>query len=246
MSTITSLFTAPEDILAAQEQQNLLRDAAINQQGAGFGVFQPLYQAGLRGINTASQALFPTQDPRLQRATMIQGVLSKYQNQDMTDPTVMNQMSRDFAGMGLVRESLALAKDARDAKREQQRLDIETEKLQISRDELLARKEASSKFDALGMLTEDKRPVTMNKSTGQFETIDAKTGQVRPFDPTKDKLEYKPSAEDPLKTVLAALFAGYGRGQGEGTGKGGGAKNEAPAKKKPAGPLNPADYMTGP
>lgn len=118
MATIASLFTAPEDILAAQEQQNLLRDAAINQQGAGFGVFQPLYQAGVRGINTASQALFPTQDPRLQRATMIQGVLTKYQDQDMTDPDVLNKMSREFAAMGATKEAFSLAQEARAARKE--------------------------------------------------------------------------------------------------------------------------------
>lgn len=117
-TNITSLFTAPEDILAAQQQQNLLRQAAISQQGSQFGVFAPLYQAGLRNIDTASQALFPTQDPRLQRATMIQGVLSKYQDQDMTDPDVLGQMSSEFAGMGLSREAMTLAQDARTARKE--------------------------------------------------------------------------------------------------------------------------------
>lgn len=117
-TNITSLFTAPEDILAAQQQQNLLRQAAISQQGSQFGVFAPLYQAGLRNIDTASQALFPTQDPRLQRATMIQGVLSKYQDQDMTDPDVLGQMSSEFAGMGLTREAMTLAQDARAARKE--------------------------------------------------------------------------------------------------------------------------------
>lgn len=117
-TSIASLFTPPEDILAAQQQQNQARQAAISQQGSQFGIFAPLYQAGLRNIDAATQALFPTQDPRLQRATMIQGVLSKYQDQDMTDPTVLGNMSRDFASMGFSREAMTLAEDARVAKRQ--------------------------------------------------------------------------------------------------------------------------------
>ena len=135
-TNIASLFTAPEDILAAQQQQNLQRQAAISQQGQGFGVFAPLYQAGLRNIDTAAQALFPTQDPRLQRATMIQGVLSKYQGQDMTDPDVLNSMSSEFAGMGLAREAMTLAQDARAAKREAEKMGLERDRLAVAQGQL--------------------------------------------------------------------------------------------------------------
>jgi len=117
-TNIASLFTAPEDILAAQQVADQQRRAALAQQGGQFGVFAPLYQAGLQLGDTAAQALFPTQDPRLQRATMIQGVLSKYQDQDMTDPDVLSKMSREFAGMGATREAMALAQDARAARKE--------------------------------------------------------------------------------------------------------------------------------
>jgi len=122
---IASLFTPVEDILAAQQQQNLLRRQAISQQGQQFGVFAPLYQAGLQGIENAAQALFPTEDPRLRRATMIQGVLAKYGDMDMTDPTVLASMSKDFAAMGAGREAMMLAQDARTAMREQERLGLE-------------------------------------------------------------------------------------------------------------------------
>jgi hypothetical protein len=126
---IASLFTPVEDILAAQQQQNLLRRQAIAQQGQQFGVFAPLYQAGLQGIENAAQALFPTEDPRLRRATMIQGVLAKYGDMDMTDPTVLSSMSKDFAAMGAGREAMMLAQDARKAMREQEQLGLERQRV---------------------------------------------------------------------------------------------------------------------
>jgi hypothetical protein len=126
---IASLFTPVEDILAAQQQQNLLRRQAIAQQGQQFGVFAPLYQAGLQGIENAAQALFPTEDPRLRRATMIQGVLAKYGDMDMTDPTVLASMSKDFAAMGAGREAMMLAQDARKAMREQEQLGLERQRV---------------------------------------------------------------------------------------------------------------------
>lgn len=126
---IASLFTPVEDILAAQQQQNLLRRQAIAQQGQQFGVFAPLYQAGLQGIENAAQALFPTEDPRLRRASMIQGVLAKYGDMDMTDPTVLASMSKDFAAMGAGREAMMLAQDARTAMREQEQLGLERQRV---------------------------------------------------------------------------------------------------------------------
>ena len=117
-TNFTSLFTPPEDILAAQQQQNLARQAAISQQGSQFGVFAPLYQAGLRNIDTAAQALMPTQDPRLQRASMIQSVISNYADKDTTDPDVLANMSRDFASIGATREAMMLAQDARAARKD--------------------------------------------------------------------------------------------------------------------------------
>ena len=123
-TSILSLFTPPEDILAAQQQKDQARQAAISQQGSQFGVFAPLYQAGLRNIDTASQALFPTQDPRLQRATMIQGIISNYADKDTTDPAVLAQMSKDFAAIGATREAFALSQDANKLRLQQEELGI--------------------------------------------------------------------------------------------------------------------------
>jgi hypothetical protein len=190
-----------------------------------------------------TQALFPNQrDPMLERATRIQDVISRYSDQDTTDPAVLTKMSQDFAGQGLTREAFTIAQDARAAKREQQKLDIEAEKLNISREELATRKAAISAFDALSLLTSDGRPVTMNKSTGAFETIDQESKQRRAFDPTKDKLEYKPTAEDPLKAVVAALIGG-GLSQG-GTAPKGKAAEPKKETKKPDNPTyNPNEFL---
>lgn len=123
-TSILSLFTPPEDILVSQQQQNQARQAAIAQQGSQFGVFAPLYQAGLRNIDTAAQALFPTQDPRLQRATMIQGIISNYADKDTTDPAVLAQMSKDFAAIGATREAFVLSQDASKLRLQQEELGI--------------------------------------------------------------------------------------------------------------------------
>ena len=140
---IQSLFgPSPEEVLFARQQQmrqqQVARDQLIAQQGQQFGVFAPLYQAGLKfgdvGAQAMTQALFPNQrDPMLERATRIQDVISRYSDQDTTDPAVLTKMSQDFAGQGLTREAFTIAQDARAAKREQQKLDIEAEKLNISR-----------------------------------------------------------------------------------------------------------------
>lgn len=136
---IQSLFgPSPEEILLARQQQAQQQLAARNQmiaqQGREFGVFAPLYQAGLRFGDVASQAanqyMFPNQrDPMLERATRIQDVISKYSDQDTTDPSVLKKMSGDFAAMGLTREALTLAQDAKKAETEAKRLGFEEKRV---------------------------------------------------------------------------------------------------------------------
>jgi len=103
---IQSLFgPSPAEIIMAQQkeaqQQNMLRNQQIAQQGREFGVFAPLYQAGLRFGDVASQAavqgLFPQQvDPRLQEATAVQSVLSKYADQDQSNPLTLEKIGKDL------------------------------------------------------------------------------------------------------------------------------------------------------
>ena len=86
-----------------QELRRLQAEKEIAGAGKEFGVFAPLYQAGLRfggqavqGINT----LLGAQDPMLKKATDIQGILTQYQDQDLTDATVLKKISKDLAGKG--------------------------------------------------------------------------------------------------------------------------------------------------
>lgn len=105
-------------IADVQELRRLQAEKEITGAGTEFGVFAPLYQAGLRfggqavqGVNT----LLGAQDPMLKKATDIQGILTQYQDQDLTDPVVLKKISSDLAGKGYAAESLNLAKEAQQA-----------------------------------------------------------------------------------------------------------------------------------
>lgn len=120
---IASLFgTSPEEIILARQKelrdQQLLRNQQISQQGSQFGLFAPLYQAGLRFGDIASQSimqgLFPrAQDPMLQRATTTQSIIQKYQGQDFNDPAVLNKMAQEFSASGQPEIAMQLGDRAR-------------------------------------------------------------------------------------------------------------------------------------
>jgi hypothetical protein len=103
---MASLFgPSPQEIMFARQQQmqeqQMMRQQQIAQQGQQFGIFAPLYQAGLQlgdlGTQAAMQSLFPTPaDPALQRATAVKGVLAKYQGEDMQDPEVLTKIGKDL------------------------------------------------------------------------------------------------------------------------------------------------------
>ena len=107
---ITSLFgPTPQELIAAQmkeqEQMDLLRNQQIGQQGREFGVFAPLYQAGLKfgdlGARAVTRSLFPeVQNPQLQQAQTIQTVLQTYQGQNLGDPTVLQKIASDLFAAG--------------------------------------------------------------------------------------------------------------------------------------------------
>jgi hypothetical protein len=97
-----------------------LRNQQIGQQGGQFGVFAPLYQAGLKFGDVASQAamqgLFPQQmDPALQQASAIQSVLGKYQGEDLSSPETLSKIGRELMQVapdaGL--KAMAIAKELR-------------------------------------------------------------------------------------------------------------------------------------
>lgn len=120
---IASLFgTSPEEIILARQKelrdQQMLRNQQITQQGGQFGLFAPLYQAGLRFGDIASQSimqgLFPrAQDPMLQRATTTQSIIQKYQGQDFNDPAVLNKMAQEFSASGQPEIAMQLGDRAR-------------------------------------------------------------------------------------------------------------------------------------
>ena len=107
---ITSLFgPTPQELIAAQmkeqEQMDLLRNQQIGQQGREFGVFAPLYQAGLKfgdlGSRAITQSLFPeVRNPQLQQAQTIQSVLQTYQGQNLGDPSVLQKIASDLFAAG--------------------------------------------------------------------------------------------------------------------------------------------------
>jgi hypothetical protein len=98
-----------------QELRRLQQEREIAGAGGQFGVFAPLYQAGLRFGNQAVQGvntLMGAQDPMLKKATDIQSILTQYQGQDLTDPVVLKKISSDLAGKGYAKESFTIAQDA--------------------------------------------------------------------------------------------------------------------------------------
>jgi|694.fasta_scaffold52488_3 hypothetical protein len=102
-------------IADVQELRRQQQEREIAGAGKEFGVFAPLYQASLRFGNQAVQGantLLGAQDPMLKKATDIQGILTQYQGQDLTDPVVLKKISSDLAGKGYAKESFTIAQDA--------------------------------------------------------------------------------------------------------------------------------------
>jgi hypothetical protein len=95
---IQSLFgPSPAQVM---EQRRKEAEQEILQQGKEFGVFAPLYQAGLRfgeQSRQAMQGMFPgQQDAALQEATAVQSVLAKYADQDQSNPAILSQIGREL------------------------------------------------------------------------------------------------------------------------------------------------------
>jgi hypothetical protein len=99
---IQSLFgPSPPEIQELRRQQE---EKEILASGGQFGAFAPLYQAGLRFGSAGQKAMAPllgTQDPMLQKATAIQGVLAKYQGQDINSAEVMSSIASDLSSVDM-------------------------------------------------------------------------------------------------------------------------------------------------
>lgn len=122
---IESLFGP--SIADIQELRRQQAEKEIAGAGQEFGVFAPLYQAGLRfgnqavsGINT----LMGAQDPMLKKATDIQSVLSGFADQDLNDPDVLKNISGKLREKGYINESFNLANQAFAIQTKQEELGI--------------------------------------------------------------------------------------------------------------------------
>lgn len=93
---ITSLFgPTPAQI---EEARRLQQEQFIRSEGAEFGPFRGLYQAGRRlgaaGTQSLVSGLFPeAADPALREAQAVEAIRQKYIGQNMTDPKVLQQMA---------------------------------------------------------------------------------------------------------------------------------------------------------
>jgi hypothetical protein len=93
---MTSLFgPTPAQI---EEARRLQSRQEIAQEAQPFGVFAPLYAASRNLSRTAGQSLvsglFPeAQDPALREAQAVEQIRQKYIGQNMTDPSVLQQMA---------------------------------------------------------------------------------------------------------------------------------------------------------
>lgn len=93
---MTSLFgPTPAQI---EEARRLQSRQEIAQEAEPFGVFAPLYAASRNLTRTGTQSLvsglFPeAQDPALREAQAVEQIRQKYMGQNMTDPSVLQQMA---------------------------------------------------------------------------------------------------------------------------------------------------------
>jgi hypothetical protein len=101
------------------EKMRMLRNQQIGQEGGEFGAFAPLYQAGRRFGEVGSQAivkgLFPeAEDPSIRQAQAVQLVRQKYQGQDFSNPSVLQNIASDLFNAGAPEAGLNLLKTAQD------------------------------------------------------------------------------------------------------------------------------------
>jgi len=197
---IQSLFgTSPEEIILARQrearQEQLLRNQQIAQQGAGFGPFRELYQAGLRFGDVASQAamqrMFPSStDPMLKKATDIQSILTQYKDQVLTSSFVLSNIAKELAAQGYSNEAVSVAQQAAARRKEeldvgfrQQQLDISRRGVEVQEGQLGVTKDRL-KFDLDNLARQNKL------TDAQIKEIDARIDNLAAdkfnFTPIKD------------------------------------------------------------
>lgn len=206
---IQSLFgTSPEEIILARQrearQEQLLRNQQIAQQGAGFGPFRELYQAGLRFGDVASQAamqrMFPTSaDPMLKKATDIQSILTQYKDQDLTNSSVLSNIAKELAAQGYSNEAVSVAQQAAARKKEELDVGLRQQQLDISR------RGVAVQEGQLGV-TKDRLKIDLDNLVRQNKLTDAQITEInaRIANLASDKFNFTP-LKDALGNVTGVL-----------------------------------------
>jgi len=111
-SSIASLFgPSAEEIVYAQQQQDMARRQAAEQQGMAMQsspLAQQFYQSGLN-ITKGLGGLFgtaPMQDPRLGRNIQLRKILGSTDVDDLNDVDKLNKLSSELAKAGLAQEAM--------------------------------------------------------------------------------------------------------------------------------------------
>ena len=232
MSAQQILQSDPEYLRRQMAQQEMQR---LNPTGGAAGAIGALFGRGIGNV-ASGRGFMDTGDAGLRRVSEVQGIMSSVPFDPENPATYYEGVAAALKQGGYGDLAVSALKEAASAR-------TQAKELSLKEREIGTREKAVNTFDSLSLLTKDGRPVTMNKATGALETIDPESKVRRPFDPSKDKLEYKPTGEDPLKAVIAALIGG---GLGATAPKAKPSESKKDDKKKPAGPLNPAEYEVKP
>lgn len=205
---IQSLFGP--SIADIQEQRRRLAEQEIAASGGEFGVFAPLYRAGSRFGRQAAEgvsSLLGAQDPMLKRATDIQSVLSKYQNEDLTNSVVLGNIAKELAGMGYSNEAVNVAQQAAARKQQETENAFRQRQLDISERGLGLQERGVAATE--GRLEFDKKKFTdielptlqrQNKITdAQVREIEARIANL-----ASDKFNFTP-LKDALGNVTGVL-----------------------------------------
>jgi hypothetical protein len=166
-SSIASLFgPSAEEIVYAQQQQDMARRQAAEQQGMAMQsspLAQQFYQSGLN-ITKGLGGLFgtaPMQDPRLGRNIQLRKILGSTGIEDLNDADKVSALSSSLGKAGLAQEALYFADRAKDLKAYELELATALEPVLISE-----------------VVTKDGRAVGRNKYN-QYFTLD----DMKPVDP---------------------------------------------------------------
>lgn len=139
---IQSLFgPSVEDLLylrsREQAQQDLARQAQLTQAAQGLGAFSPLLAATTRFSDVMARGAFgqPT-DPVLRKAAEVQGIVGRYADEDLEDPTVLRSIAKDLARSGYVQEAQGISSRARAVETEAKKMGFEEKRVGIAEEQL--------------------------------------------------------------------------------------------------------------